>query len=112
MMQYKAVYESEERPKILKVFSAESGESFTARIGLGVKEEIDQISTDTIYDHIRNLISYIKKATSEISITEKEEQVYEAWPIKGWEEVESAKDETIRWWEIAYFRDEEEPSDV
>jgi hypothetical protein len=114
MTEYISKVEDGSKPRLVKKFTASSGETFTAEIGLGVKDEIDIISTEIIYSHLRNLIQYIKSCVESISVTEKDDNSPEAWPIKGWSDVEKAKLEILDWWEIAYYRDEpeEEPSDV
>lgn len=113
MIEYVAEYTEGQKPSIKKVFTATSEETFSAEIVLGLEEEIRNISTELIYNHLRNLIRYIKNSCEYISITEKDDDNIEAWPIKGWEKIENAKNEALDWWEIAYFRDEEEePSDA
>lgn len=110
--EYIAGYDGQSPPKLVKRLSAESGEVLEVPLSYANSEEIDKISANVMYDHLRNLIQYIKDVSSTIYITERDDQQVESWPIKNWTKIEEAKNQAIEWWQIAYFRDEEEPSDV
>lgn len=115
---YVSDYSHPSRPKMLKRLIASSGESLEVEVPHTNKQETDQIGTETIFEHTRNLVQYIKDLTPSIFITEKDDDELESWPIKNWSNIELAKNEASHWWEIAYYRDEpeetleEEPSDV
>jgi hypothetical protein len=95
------------RPKILKRFTASSGEQFTAEVLVLQESERSQLTADQVYEHLDALVGYIKK-TSEIiePIAIDEPVANHPWPLKGWEEIEWAKNEAIQWWDYIYFRDE------
>jgi len=111
---YIAKYDGSSRPEMVKELSASSGETLAVSVPHTNEAEVALIDVETIFVHTRNLVQYIKDLTPSISITEKDDDELESWPIKNWKEIELAKNEACYWWEIAYYRDEpeEEPSDV
>jgi len=113
---YVAEYSPPSRPKMVKRLVASSGETLEVEVPYTNKQEVDQITTEIIFTHTRNLVQYIKDLSPSIFITEKDDEDIEPWPIKNWQKIELAKNEASYWWEIGYYRDEpeeeEELSDV
>lgn len=105
------------RPKLLKVFTAESGETFSTVVVFENKEERELVSVEKIYEYLDSLVVYIRHCASVCTPLPLDENVpSDGWPMKGpWGEVEWAKMELFNWWEDAYYRDEasvpEEPEE-
>jgi len=97
------------RPRILKRFTASSGEQFTAEVLVLQEDEREHLTTEQVYEHIDNLVLYIQEVSQRVEPVRADEQIGDnPWPLRGWEEVEWAKDQALRWWEYIYFRDEHE----
>lgn len=95
------------RPRILKRLTASSGEQLTVEVLVNQEEERSHLTDDQIYEHLNALIDYIKDATTSVEVIPIDEAVGNSpWGLKGWEEVEWAKNEALAWWEYVYFRDE------
>jgi hypothetical protein len=67
-----------------------------------------------VYTHLDNLVQYIKDISQTLSPIGLDEKTTDGWHFNGrWSEIEWAKDETLRWWESVYYKnepDEEEPA--
>lgn len=114
MTEYVLLSELSKKPEILKKITASSGEELTKKVYIFEEEERVNISDAQIYQHIENLLQYIREILQdEVSPIYKEEQPFGSWPLKNWEKIETSKEEIFAWWEYVYYRDSlEEPSDA
>lgn len=115
MIEYVCNYTKGSLPTIDKSFTASSGESFSVSVAFEAENERKEIPPEKIYEHLNNLIQYIKDETETISVTQADDNNIQPWPIIGWERIEQAKHIILQWWEYVYFLDdpeEEEPSDA
>lgn len=111
MIDYILQNESGTIPKIIKRFTASSGETFEIAVDFR-SPDISDLSDEDIYTHLNNLLSYISEvAGSSLSVIPKDQPVNGSWPIVNWENIEAAKKEVLDWWGYVYYRDEED-SDV
>jgi hypothetical protein len=102
-------YGAEKRPYICKKFVSSSGEESHTAINVGNEDEIDQISPETIYEHMDNVLRYLDEKMDSMSIVQLDElRSPEPWPIKGWSEVEWCQTEIVLWWRYVYYKDYDE----
>jgi hypothetical protein len=106
MIEYIAEYNNEDRPYICKKFVASSSEEVHTAININSTQERDALSAELIYTHMDNVIKYITKTSETIQMIQLDENTgFEPWPLKGWAEIEWAKEECILWWQYIYFKD-------
>ena len=106
MIEYIAEYNSEDRPYICKKFTASSSEEVHTAININNTQERDTLSAELIYTHMDNVIKYITKTSETVQMIQLDENTgLEPWPLKGWAEIEWAKEECILWWQYIYFKD-------
>jgi hypothetical protein len=100
------------RPRWVKVITDTEGVDQKTILNFENKEELEQLTVVEIYTHVQNLIQYIKDTANGISAVDVDEQIpLDGWHFKGnWGEIEWAKDESFKWWNYAYYKDEEEPA--
>ena len=106
-MTYIFAYDGSSRPAWQKILTASSGETFTVNLVFENLEDRDTLSAEQVYQHIDNLVSYIKDVTTGVSpIYLEDSEPGDGWHLKGgWGEVEWAKDEVLKWWSWAYYND-------
>ena len=106
MIEYIAEYNDEDRPYICKKFTASSSEEVHTSININNTQERDTLSAELIYTHMDNVIKYITKTSETVQMIQLDENPgFEPWPLKGWAEIEWAKEECILWWQYIYFKD-------
>ena len=106
MIEYIAEYNDEDRPYICKKFTASSSEEVHTSININNTQERDTLSAELIYTHMDNVIKYITKTSETVQMIQLDEHTgFEPWPLKGWAEIEWAKEECILWWQYIYFKD-------
>jgi hypothetical protein len=106
MIEYIAEYNDEDRPYICKKFVASSSEEVHTSININNTQERDSLSAELIYTHMDNVIKYITKTSETIQMIQLNENTgLEPWPLKGWSEIEWAKEECVLWWQYIYFKD-------
>jgi hypothetical protein len=106
MIEYIAEYNDEDRPYICKKFTSSSSEEVHTAININNTQERDTLSAELIYTHMDNVIKYITKTSETIQMIQLDENTgFEPWPLKGWAEIEWAKEECILWWQYIYFKD-------
>ena len=106
MIEYIAEYNNEDRPYICKKFTASSSEEVHTSININNTQERNELSAELIYTHMDNVLKYITKTSETVQMIQLDENTgFEPWPLKGWAEIEWAKEECILWWQYIYFKD-------
>ena len=106
MIEYIAEYNDEDRPYICKKFTASSSEEVHTSININNTQEREELSAELIYTHMDNVLKYITKTSETVQMIQLDENTgFEPWPLKGWAEIEWAKEECILWWQYIYFKD-------
>jgi|694.fasta_scaffold00209_42 hypothetical protein len=106
MIEYLAQYNGEDRPYICKKFTASSSEEVHTAININNTQERDELSAELIYNHMDNVVQYITDVSKNIELIQLNENPgFEPWPMRGWAEIEWAKEECILWWSYIYFKD-------
>jgi hypothetical protein len=107
MINYTAEYLTTARPKILKTFSASSGEIFSTEILYENEEDRKSLNYTQIYSHMENLLQYIKDTTQNLYLIDEENpDDNDGWHINGgWAEIEWASDQILKWWSYVYYNE-------
>jgi hypothetical protein len=112
-MTYEFLYDGISRPRWEKVITAESGETF--RVELVYENELDRqsLSLEDVYQHLDNIVEYIKEKASEIYYVRVGEPLSnDGWHLGGgWAEIEWANAEALKWWEFVHYNDAFDPEE-
>ena len=114
-MSYQFEYEGPlARPKWVRVIADSEGSEQKIFLNFNNEEERESLTNEQVYTHLDNLVQYMKDISQTIQPIGLEEAPTDGWHFNGrWSEVEWAKEETLRWWESVYYKDEpdeEEPA--
>jgi hypothetical protein len=105
---YEARYEEKHYPKLCKVVSSNDTENeIVTSLNLSNKDEVPNISDDVIWNHMSNLLDYMKVAVQTLSLVAKDTSPDEGWPIIGWPEIDNINSEVTSWWTYLMYRDEQ-----
>jgi len=107
MHSYSFNYTEGRRPFIEKTLTASSGETLSAKITYENKEDRETFTSENVYEHLENLLQYIKDKSSALSLVyENEENDGDGWHLNGgWAEMVWANEESLKWWEFAYYNE-------
>jgi hypothetical protein len=101
------------RPKWVRVITDSEGLEHKVFLNFSNEEERKLLTDSQVYIHLNNLVEYIKDTSQLISPIGLEESVSDGWHFNGkWSEVEWAKDESFKWWESVYYKNEQDSEDV
>lgn len=98
------------RPKWLKVITDIDNVEQRTVLNFENKEELESLTMEQIYEHLDNLVQYIKDVSQELSPIGIEDSIpKDKWHFNGnWGEIEWAKDEALKWWSMVYYKNETE----
>jgi len=98
----------QERPKWARVITDADGVEQKVYLAFQNETERANLTVEEVYQHISNLIQYMKDvAQAAIPVAIDEDVPEDGWHIGGnWGEVEWAKNETYDWWKSVYFENE------
>lgn len=107
MISYEPNYEVGNKPYICKVFTASNGEELHTQLNFSNEKEREEFSSDLIYQHMDNLLQYIRDESQSLSMIPLDEPIgNNAFSIKNWEKIEWAQREIYYWWNYIYFHPE------
>jgi hypothetical protein len=107
MISYQANYEVGNKPYICKVFTASNGEELHTALHFGNEEERKGFSPELIYEHLNNLLQYIRDESLNTSMIALDEPISNnPFSIKNWEKIDWAQREIYFWWNDVYYRPE------
>lgn len=107
MISYQSNYEVGNKPYICKVFTASNGEEVHTALHFGNEDERKTFSPELVYEHLNNLLQYIRDESTNLSMIALDEAVgTEPYSIKGWEKIDWAQREIYFWWHDIYYRPE------
>jgi hypothetical protein len=103
------------RPKWLRVITEADGVEHKIVLNFSNESERDTLTTEQVYSHLNNLVQYMKDVSQGASILGPEDKIpSDGWHFNGsWGEVEWAKDESFKWWDSVYYKnelDQDEPA--
>jgi hypothetical protein len=102
---YEARYEQGGRPTLCKVVSTGTEEVVTVLL-VNNTSETENLSDDLIWQHMNNLVEFIKVSSQDISLVPQGVQPSDGWPLLGWPTISRAQEELIAWWVFCTYRDE------
>jgi len=110
-MTYTFIYDGTNPPKWEKLFTAESGETFSVALVFENQEDRLQLNSDQVYQHLENMLQYVKDRTSSLQLVQLDEEAPDHfWPLHGnYDEVETLMQEIQKWWNWVYFNDNFDP---
>lgn len=95
------------RPQWLRIIIDANNEKQKIILNFDNEEERKLLSNAEVYLHLENIIQYIKDVSQGISAIGLDESLTDGWHFNGgWGEVEWAKNESLKWWEYVYYKDE------
>jgi hypothetical protein len=102
------------RPRWVKVITDSNGAEQRVFLNFSNDEEREGLTDEEIYAHLDNIVQYIKDVSQGIYPIGLQETATDGWHLRGgWGEIEWGKEESFKWWEFVYYRDEpdeEEPA--
>jgi hypothetical protein len=98
MIIYEAERKPDLKPEIYKKYVVESEEMMSAVITVQNKAELENITSDVIYQHLENLVKYIKEKSLNLKMEEKGKWPEESWPLLGWQLLDTLNEEYSSWW--------------
>jgi len=114
---FEFTYDGESRPLWNKIFTAQSGEVFSASLGYENSQDRELLTLEEVVIHLNNLMQYCKDVTNGLSVVGMNDSPVDSFfPVTGtktYEEAEWALQEIQKWWNWAYYNDafdEEEPA--
>lgn len=104
---YESVYDGESKPKLCKVVSgaSESEKIYTA-LSVSNFDETSHLSEELIWQHLDNLIEYIKVLAQDLKMVELGMYPNDGWPIINWVKLSTVQEEIMSWWIYVTQRDE------
>lgn len=107
-MTYQFIYDGLNAPKWEKFFEASNGEIFSTILVFENEEDRLQLTSEQAYEHMNNLLQYVKDTTSKLTLIELDgEPPSSFWPLDGnYDAVESVMQEIQKWWNWAYYNDD------
>lgn len=98
------------RPRWVKVIQGADGQEYRVLLYFNNVEERQNLTVAQIYQHLDNLVRYIKDIAQQISAIRQDDPLpSDGWHFNGnWGEVEWAKEECLQWWDTVYYLDEQD----
>jgi len=109
---YETKYDGQNSPKICKVVSADGEPEVVTNLTLSNEDELSKISEDEIWEHMTNMVDYIKTKATELTLVDKNVYPHNGWPAEGWHTLDALNEELTRWWMYITRRDADEPVQV
>lgn len=103
---YEAIYDSPNKPRLCKVVTAPDGERVPTALSLSNTEELDHLSEELLWEHMVNLVEYLKEASQRLTMVPVGVQPNDGWPVLGWHEIYRTHEEIMSWWIYVINRDE------
>jgi len=103
----------DKRPQWVRVVAIPGAEDQRIVLNFDNWQEREGLTTDEVYVHLENLVQYMKDISQTISPIGLGDVPTDGWHFSGkWSEVEWAKDESYKWWESVYYKDEEAEEEI
>lgn len=105
MIEYRAYNADGEKPQLQKVVVV-GGEEYSTSLVPENKEELENVATSMIEEHMNNLLEYSKTVGNSMKFFSLEEAANHSYPVENMLELFLLTDETCRWWSHYYHIDE------
>lgn len=106
MIEYVAEYIEGSQPNIYKQLDQNGEILMRSIITFNNVEELSQVSDDVIYQHIENIISYMKYVSLDLKIVPEGTAPRDGWPLMGWANLYRLNSQITEWWNYVEFRDD------
>lgn len=103
--EYVADYSANSAPMLCKQLTQDGQVLMRVSLTPNNLEELVNVSDETIYQHINNLIDYMKTLSQGLSITPSGNNPRDGWAVIGWSELSRINSLTSEWWNYVEFRD-------
>ena len=110
---YETKYDGENEPRICKIVSVDGepeGSEVVTNLTLSNKDELVNVSAEEIWEHMQNMVDYMKVKSSELTLVNPGLYPDEGWPNIGWAGLNSLNEELTQWWLYVSRRDVVESS--
>ena len=107
-MTYNFSYDGSSRPKWEKVFTASSGETFSAELHFQNQTDRNMLTEEQVFGYLELLLQYAKDCLAPAGIiTMSDPPAKTFYPLKGgdYNEFEWAMETLNEWWQWAYYND-------
>lgn len=98
MIEYKSKYEAGQEPHICKLITASSGEEFCTEINLTNKSEVENVSDETINEHLEHLGQYLTHLAADFAPYPEPEVWTKPWPFVNIKEIYDVLEKSVQWW--------------
>jgi hypothetical protein len=106
MIEYTAEYDEDVKPFLCKKITL-GGEVIRTEISIHNKTELDNLTDEVIYEHLNNLVLYMKNDLSpQLEVTPYRQALTSPWPLIKWHELSHINDEISEWHQFVYYRTE------
>lgn len=104
MIEYTAEYDEDTKPFLCKKITV-GDEVIRTEITIHNKKELDNFSDEVIYEHLNNLVFYMKNDIApQLEIIAYKEPLVEPWPVAKWHDLTHINDEICEWYNFVYYR--------
>jgi hypothetical protein len=106
MIEYTAEYNEDVKPFLCKKITI-GNESINTEITIHSKTELENLTDEVIYEHLHNLVLYIKDYLApQLEVTPYKQSITTPWPLINWHELSHINDEISEWHQFVYYRTE------
>ena len=110
---YETRYDGSSVPQICKIVTMNGDDTEVVTVlTLSNLDEIANISSEYIWDHMENIADYMRIKGSEITLVEQQTYPSEGWPAVGWAYLSQINEEITQWWLYVMRRDAPEEKQV
>lgn len=108
MIDYFAGYSETGMPVLYKRFLDDTTQEVLMQAAIlpSNTEELANVEDATIYDHINNLIEYMKTLSQSLYITPSGSNPRDGWAVIGWSELSRLNSLASEWWNYVEFRED------
>lgn len=103
---YEARYDQQSEPKLCKVVKSADGEESVTSLRLANRDELPNVSDDVVWQHMENLVDYIKISATDIHLVDRGMMPDNGWPVLGWPVMAKMHEEATQWWVYLTYKDE------
>jgi hypothetical protein len=107
-VRYETRYDGVTVPRVCKVMSIESdpdAEEMVTNLTLSNLDEMQNISEEKLWEHMGNMVEYIKLKSLDLALVKPSTYPDEGWPAVGWASIFNLNEELTQWWVYVTRRD-------
>jgi hypothetical protein len=107
-VRYETKYDGATAPRVCKIMSIDSdpnAEEVVTNLTLSNLDEMQNISDEQLWEHMGNMVEYIKLKSLDLTLVDPSTYPDEGWPAVGWALISSLNEELTQWWVYMSRRD-------